>query len=832
MLRLLLPPNLAAAAARDAIAVRVELDLAQPPPEALVPGLAILQRLGVPPQPITLLQLKRAQLRELLQALLGEKVFFRLDRPRDALPWNGLELPGVSEHLAEKTAALPTPPTPPRPLPEPKVRNTDMRSEPGVRPALRGRDPGGAARGTGRAEDAPREVAPMTIDGSEHYLAITLPSRESSLHEPALDFVRTHRFTLDPLSRKWWLRDRHKVLNLLATHGAALRERFAAEFTPNFERNTANLLSAEVAADIREEGEGYEVALGLRAGTAGDAQIRAALATGRGYIEDAGKVYLIDAARVAQLEAAHRALAQTREAAGAVGRHRVSRARVAEVTDLLENLAPHFAAPATWQRRSTGLRNLSTLARAPIPPWFGATLRPYQELGVAWLWFLAEQGLGGILADEMGLGKTPQALALLAARTASRSAAAGTQPHLVAVPASLMENWRREAARFAPQLRVFVHHGTRRLAERDFAGFDLVLTSYGTLARDAALFEAVDFDLILADEAQHLKNRRTQAAQSLRALRGRGRFLLTGTPLENSLDDLRSLFEFLMPGFLPKLPPGLKREDRTWHDERLRAQTAPYILRRTKTAVAPELPPKIEQVLWCEPSAAQAALYRRLQEDSERELIDLAAQGASENRLRFATLTQLLRLRQLCCDPRLVAPTAGADDSSKLDAFRELLAETIDEGHRMLVFSQFTSLLALLREELEAQGVECCYLDGSMSTKARQAAVDRFQQDDSVPVFLISLKAGGTGLNLTGADVVVHYDPWWNPAAEAQATDRTHRIGQTKVVTSYRLICSGTVEEKVMALQDAKRALLADVFEASDAAASRLELADLRALLR
>jgi len=832
MLRLLLPPNLAAAAARDAIAVRVELDLAQPPPDALVPGLAILQRLGVPPQPVTLLQLKRAQLRELLQALLGEKVFFRLDRPRDALPWNGLELPGVSEHLTEKPVAPSPPPASPRANPEPKVRNTDMRSDPSVRPALRGRDEGGGSRGAGRAGEAPREVAPMTIDGSEHYLAITLPSRESSLHEPALDFVRTHRFTLDPLSRKWWLRDRHKVLNLLATHGAALRERFAAEFTPNFERNTANLLSAEVAADIREEGDGYEVALGLRAGRAGDAQIRAALATGRGYIEDAGQVYLIDAARVAKLEAAHRALAQTRDAAGAVGRHRIPRTRVAEVTDLLEDLAPHFAAPATWQRRSAGLRNLSTLARAPIPTWFGATLRPYQELGVAWLWFLAEQGLGGILADEMGLGKTPQALALLAARTAAGASTADIRPHLVVVPASLMENWRREAARFAPQLRVFVHHGARRLAERDFAGFDLVLTSYGTLARDAALFEAVDFDLILADEAQHLKNRRTQAAQSLRALRGRGRFLLTGTPLENSLDDLRSLFEFLMPGFLPKLPPGLKREDRTWHDERLRAQTAPYILRRTKSAVAPELPPKIEQVLWCEPSAAQTTLYRRLQEDSERELIDLAARGASENRLRFATLTQLLRLRQLCCDPRLVAPTAGADDSAKLDAFRELLAESIDEGHRMLVFSQFTSLLALLREELEAQGVEYCYLDGSLSAKARQAAVDRFQQDDAVPVFLISLKAGGTGLNLTGADVVVHYDPWWNPAAEAQATDRTHRIGQTKVVTSYRLICSGTVEEKVMALQEQKRALLADVFEASDEAAARLELDDLRALLR
>jgi len=801
MLRLLLPPNLPSAAPRDAIPVRLELDLKAEPPAAFVPALAILQRIGVTPQPVSFLQLTRAQLRELLQALIGEKVFFRPDRPNDPLAWNGLVLPGVSEHLTEKPAAAP--PAPPPPPPKPKVRNTDF------------------------AEKKP--LAPMTVDGSEHYLAITLPARESVLHTPALEFLQANRFVLDPLTRKWWLRDRHKVLNLLATHGTELRERFQAEFTPNYERNTAHLKTAAIAAEITEAGDAYDVSLNLKAGAAPDAQIRAAVSTGRGYIEDNGTIYLVDRARLAQLEQAHRALAQE-PAASPLGKRRVTKTRVAEVSDLLEKIAPGFAAPETWRARSTALHHLSTLAPAPIPGWFAATLRPYQQLGVAWLWHLYRQQLGGILADEMGLGKTPQALALLSAASATRERA--RLPHLVAVPASLMENWRREAARFAPQLRTFVHHGNQRLAEKDFAAYDLVLTSYGTLARDTALFESVEFDVVLADEAQHLKNRRTQAAQSLRALRGRGRFLLTGTPLENSLDDLRSLFEFLMPGFLPKLPPGLKRDERTFHDERLRAQTAPYILRRTKTAVAPELPPKIEQVIWCEPSAGQTQLYRRLQEDSERELIDLAASGATENRLRLATLTQLLRLRQICCDPRLLQPAFPAEESAKLDAFRELLAESVDEGHRMLVFSQFTSLLALLRAELEAQGVAFCYLDGSMSAKARQAEVDRFQTSDDVPVFLISLKAGGTGLNLTAADVVVHYDPWWNPAAEAQATDRTHRIGQTKVVTSYRLICAGTVEEKVMALQDAKRALLADVFEASDAAAARLNLADLRDLLK
>jgi SNF2 family DNA or RNA helicase len=487
--------------------------------------------------------------------------------------------------------------------------------------------------------------------------------------------------------------------------------------------------------------------------------------------------------------------------------------------------------------RSAALRNLSSLAPAPVPPALAGVLRPYQKLGVAWLWDLYQQKLGGILADEMGLGKTLQALALLVARhnppgTASRGAQPLGLPSLVVCPASLMENWRRETARFAPELRTMVHHGGRRSDNSSqFGGCDLVITSYGTLARDEELFIGAEFDLILADEAQHLKNRRTQAARSLRQLRGRGRFLLTGTPLENSLEDLRSLFEFLMPGFLTPIPAGIRGEERSWYDQRLRFQTAPYILRRTKLAVAPELPEKIEQVVYCEPTPAQAIFYRRWQEQTERELTQLAATGASEARLRLATLTQLLRLRQICCDPRLVNPEETAE-SAKLGAFRELLAESVDEGHRMLVFSQFTSLLELLRAELETQGVPYCQLDGSMSPRARQAAVDRFQGDATIPVFLISLKAGGTGLNLTGADVVVHYDPWWNPAAEAQATDRAHRIGQTKVVTSYKLICSGTVEEKVMALQESKRALLAGVFEASDEAAAKLSLDDLRDLLK
>ena len=830
MLRLLLPPNLAAAAPRDAIAVKVQLDPATALPPEFLPGLALLQRWCGTPTPPAFLQLNRAQLRELIAALHRQPVFFLLNAPATPLLWLGPLLIGVSEHLRETPAPVAAPaPTPPRASTPPRA-------------------PSSAA-------------APMTVDGTEHYLAITLPSREHPAYDRTLDLLKSHGFVLEPSNRKWWLRDRHKTLNFLAAHAARLRTGLDAQFTPGFEKATAHLRPAELTVTTTAAGEDFDVTLGLKAGSADETTVRTAVASNRGYVESDGQIYLLDAAQLGQLAAAQRALAGEPGATLATRRtQRVSAARTAEAQEIIEALSPGVQPPAAWRERSESLRQLSTLAPAPIPAALASQLRPYQRLGTAWLWHLHRHQLGGILADEMGLGKTVQALGLLCAVQVEAPARlkvesgklkapdpAGSGPSafnlqhptfnstsasLVVCPASLVENWRRESARFAPQLRVFVHHGASRLAAAaDAAAFDLIITSYGTLARDRELFAGVDFTCVIADEAQHIKNRRSQNAAALRSLSARSRFLLTGTPLENSLDDLRSLFEFLLPGYLDRMPAGLRGEERAWFDQRLRAQAAPYILRRTKSAVAPELPPKLEQILWCELSPAQAKLYRDQQQAGERELIDLAADGATEGRLQFAVLTQLLRLRQICCDPRLVAPDAPADDSAKLEAFRELLAEAVDDGHRVLVFSQFTSLLALLGAELEAQGTAYCYLDGSMPVRARQAAVDRFQESSDVPVFLISLKAGGTGLNLTGADTVVHFDPWWNPAAEAQATDRAHRIGQTKLVTSYKLIAAGTVEEKVLALQDTKRALLADVFEASDAAAAKLSLSELKSLL-
>ncbi len=813
MLRILLPPNLAQTAPRDAVGVKIEVDLSRPPPAEVLPALAAIQRFGAVPAPVMFLQLTGAQLRELTILLKGQTVFAFVNAPAKPLLWVGPILRGVSEHLPKEEKPSPAPSA----NAAPQSRNISSR---------RTRIP---------EPETESDLTPMHVDGSEHFLAITLPSRDSVAYGPALDLLKENGFRLEPSNRKWWLRDRHKTLSFLARYRDTLENEFHADFTENFSRNTAKIVPAGIETKIAKTGNEFEVTVGLATGKISSSALTQALTTNRGYLESDGKIFLIDPEQAEKVGKVQSALAgEPTSLGGSRQTHTISASRAAEVDDLLEELSPGYKSPAAWQERSRALRDLDRLDAVDVPGPAGELLRPYQVLGVAWMFYLHRHRLGGILADEMGLGKTLQALSLIAAlakRDNRQDEDATTS--LVVAPASLVENWRRESVKFTPQLKVFVHHGAKRLDSSEVVpGYDLIITSYATLANDRGLFANSDWRCVIADEAQHIKNRRTRNAKALRALSAESRFLLTGTPLENSLNDLRSLFEFLLPGFLKPVPTGLRGDERKWHDDRLRTQTASYILRRTKKMVAPELPEKIEQVIYCEPSKEQDALYRHTQEDSERSLIDMESKGANEGAIRFATLTQLLRLRQVCCDPRLVEPQALPGWSSKLAAFRELMDEIVDEGHRVLVFSQFTSLLALLKDDLEASSIPFAYLDGAMTPTKRQAAVDTFQSDASIPVFLLSLKAGGTGLNLTGADTVIHFDPWWNPAVEAQATDRAHRIGQERVVTSYKLICSGTVEEKVMGLQDSKRVLLADVFEASDAATAKLELTDLRELLR
>ncbi|MGI8431777.1 MAG: DEAD/DEAH box helicase, partial [Chthoniobacterales bacterium] len=454
----------------------------------------------------------------------------------------------------------------------------------------------------------------------------------------------------------------------------------------------------------------------------------------------------------------------------------------------------------------------------------GKKLRDYQRTGVAWLAALAGQKLGGILADEMGLGKTVQTLALLQLRH-------GHGPALIVCPTSLLANWQREAARFTPGLRVLVLDGANRPEKiAQLGGYDLGLTSYGLLRRDAELYRALAFDSIVLDEAQHIKNPETQNAQAAFNLRSRQRFVLTGTPLENSVRDLWSLMHFVVPGYLGTRSDFRERYEKPLAagpepvlQRRLARRLQPFLLRRRKAEVAKELPAKIEQVLPCELGPTQRATYDALLREIQSGLGSSPNDGAK----RMKMLTGLLRLRQACCDLRLLGLEKSG--SAKLDLLDELLEEIIDGGHRVLIFSQFVTMLDLVRQRLAARSIAYCYLAGL--TKRRQEEVDRFQNDPAIPVFLISLKAGGVGLNLSAADTVIHFDPWWNAAVEAQATDRAHRIGQTRVVTAYKLIARDTVEEKILKLQNRKRELASAMLEADEPLMTGLTTADLTELL-
>jgi superfamily II DNA or RNA helicase len=484
-------------------------------------------------------------------------------------------------------------------------------------------------------------------------------------------------------------------------------------------------------------------------------------------------------------------------------------------------------APAGWMQGE---------AKLP-PPSLGdleAVLRPYQKEGAAWLHFLRGHGFGGILADDMGLGKTVQVLAFL--RAGKQSGAGPIGPTLVVCPSSLVFNWEAEARKFTPSLRVLALHGAARgglFAE--MASYDLVITSYALLRRDAEHYRGLEFDTVVLDEAQHIKNRQTQNAQAVKAVRASHKLVLTGTPVENSVLDLWSIFDFLMPGYLgaaedfrQRYEIPIMRERNAEAQARLARRLRPFILRRLKRDVAADLPEKIEQVSFCELNAEQRAVYQQMLEAGRREILDsVNTRGVAGSRM--VALTALLRLRQICCDLRLLKAGGAADVSGKVELFNELLEEALDGGHRALVFSQFTSMLSLLREELEARQIAYCYLDGSTTNRAR--VVDRFQRDAAVPVFLISLKAGGVGLNLTGADTVIHFDPWWNPAVEAQATDRAHRLGQKKVVTSYKLITRGTVEEKILNLQTRKRTLTQGLLGGDETLAEAASWEDIQELL-
>ncbi len=480
------------------------------------------------------------------------------------------------------------------------------------------------------------------------------------------------------------------------------------------------------------------------------------------------------------------------------------------------------------------LQRFTGVTPEDAPPTFVGQLRGYQREALGWLRFLREFGFGGCLADDMGLGKTVVVLALLEARRID--AARERRPSLVVLPRSLVFNWTSEAARFTPALRVLdFAHADRHAAAAGVADADVVLTTYGTLRRDVARLQSQRFDYVVLDEAQAIKNEGTATAKAVRLLRGDHRLALTGTPVENHLGELYSLFEFLNPGLLGTgrlfdRPRSAAPDADRAHVEKLARGLRPFILRRTKDQVAPELPPRTEETLFCELDAKARTLYDELRDHYRRVLLrKIDREGVA--RSRFAILEALLRLRQAACHPGLLPGAAPGASSAKFDVLMARLAELAAEGRKALVFSQFTSLLALLRPRLDAAGHVYEYLDGH--TRDRAAPVARFQSDPECGLFLISLKAGGTGLNLTAAENVFLLDPWWNPAVEMQAIDRTHRIGQTKPVFAYRLVARDTVEERILELQAHKRALADAIMNAGAGAGGLrgLQREDLERLL-
>jgi non-specific serine/threonine protein kinase len=504
--------------------------------------------------------------------------------------------------------------------------------------------------------------------------------------------------------------------------------------------------------------------------------------------------------------------------------------RVAALS-VLESIADCLS----WEAvKTAGIQRLGdyTKKRPAVPVTFNGTLREYQQAGYEWFYFLQEFGLGGCLADDMGLGKTVQALALLLNEKAS-----GCKPKtsLLLAPTSLLFNWQREARNFAPGLLVMTYHGRdrKRFRASDMALADLVITTYGTVQREIELFETIGFNYVILDEAQAIKNPLSDTSRMVRRLVSRSKLALSGTPIENNCSELWSLFSFLNPGMLGSFRAfcagfsrPIEKERSREHLDVLRKIISPCILRRTKSQVARELPPKTEIILTVSMTPHQRTLYTMTRDACRADVLHaIDAEGMDRSRIHI--LSALTRLRQICCHPLIVDP-AYTGDSGKFDALDDLIENAVAEGHKALIFSQFVSVLDLVRARLDGKGIKHEYLTGQ--TADRRRPVDSFQQNPDIPVMLISLKAGGVGLNLTAADYVIMVDPWWNPAVENQAADRAYRIGQTKPVFVYKLIAEDSVEQRVVEFQKSKQELFDSIITAEQSVFKNLDREDIARL--
>ena len=657
-------------------------------------------------------------------------------------------------------------------------------------------------------------------------------SRNRATEQAALERLRAGGFSGPDGKGDLTLKGEQRILAFFAAGLPRLEREWKVSVGERFGYVTREVERIEPRLEIRSSGEQW-FELSYELATAGGerfsgADIARLLQGGQSHVRRKnGKLAVFDPGLLDEFQ---QLLRDSDPRQAQAGVYRLDRRQAGALDAFTEENGMAVTGETRWRDWAGATRNLDRLTPVPLGS-LDATLRDYQKHGVYWLNFLAKNGFGGILADEMGLGKTLQALAFL--RTL-----AGQGPSLVVCPSSLIFNWRAEAAKWTPELRVLTLDGSCR--SEDFHKIeksDLVITSYPLLRRDVDAYRGQDFSAAILDEAQHIKNPDSQNAQSASALKAKHRFVLTGTPVENSVRDIWSLMNFLMPGYLGTRTDFRERYENAIQStsggpeqQRLTRRIRPFLLRRTKQIVAKEIPDKLEQVAYCELTDTQRHIYTQLASATKQQLSELAGQK-DRNKAKMVMLTALLRLRQAACDVRLLgleSPSGESEASAKLDLLEELLSEALDGGHRVLIFSQFVTMLGYIRSRLERLGVEYCYLDGQ--TRDRGAEVGRFQAG-AVPVFLISLKAGGTGLNLTAADTVIHFDPWWNPAVEAQATDRAHRIGQKRAVTSYKLIARDTVEEKILNLQTKKRVVIAATLESEQPLMEGLSMEEIQGLL-
>jgi superfamily II DNA or RNA helicase len=628
-----------------------------------------------------------------------------------------------------------------------------------------------------------------------------------------------------------------------ALHGADRAAHFVREVLPawdDLERRLdpglSDLVRGNTQLDINvvaersgEDADWFELKVDVFVGGSGEAltqkELAALLSTSGRFAEVRGK--LVDVEKLRERNAILTDISERRRSGLA--------ALLALRDELHDSFGSSVQLPPEVEKMREKLRDFEGIPAVEPPPLHNGSLRGYQQRGLDFLAYLSEFGFGGILADEMGLGKTVQVVSYLLRRKRNE----GPRPSLVIAPTSVTHTWENEIARFAPELTTLrLHSGSERAARYDeVQDADVVITSYALARLDAQTLSQFHFRTLILDEAQNAKNPSSQIARVVRSLHADHRLALTGTPVENSLRDLWAIFAFVEPGLLGTESSFRRRFEVpiAENDEKaaltLRSRLEPFLLRRTKEDVAPELPDRTEVALACDLSPLQRRLYRGVAEAARRDVFAVVESQGIEH-ASVHVLAALTRLRQICAHPGLLFEEHrdDPDASAKFEAFLETVDEILSGGHRLLVFSAFASMLRIMRSALDKRGISYGYLDGSTKDKDRQDEVARFMRPEGPPLFLCSLKAGGVGLTLTAADYVILYDPWWNPAVERQAIDRTHRIGQQRAVTAYRLVTTGTVEEKIRALAERKSTLSRSIIKADGALAKALTRADLEML--